>query len=550
MSKPPLELHVEVTDAAGASTRWDPGDQDASLRPQDITFTTQRMTGFGAGACTLTRRIDRDYVDLNLFDNIAFIGHDGSIAYDGRISGQPRSMDATHSITVNAAGWMAHAADRRFTQIYVDRDLSGWRQPAAQRTINLRSGTPQRAPVDHSVDADTANGQSALATRLTGAWTAVTQLTSEPWYDAGPGNQIGSISYAWKRGPNVADATIDANWVWAVLLSDDDVGTNIDNTGDLQAAGPGTGTLSANGDRRYAFLQFYYNAAGGGDGSQWDVFWTVLAVYGDHGLTKRGDLTSTDAPGLWASDVIRHVASSWCPKLDVSGVQDTSYPIPHLAFRDRTTPYEAFLRCNAFHLWELAVWENRVLTYRPLDLETIDWQVKLSDFGTSVSLQGDNTDDLANGIAVQFQNLATGAQDILTPDDSVELADPDPGNPANQHGIRKWIELQLSAPTTRDAAVQLGRAKLAEHNTPKSPGSITTVGHIRDGSGSWQPGWKVRAGDTIAIVDHPNNRPRLISETQWNQDSKQLTVSLEGQPLRLDAILDRIDTSLDAAGLK
>ncbi len=124
----------------------------------------------------------------------------------------------------------------------------------------------------------------------------------------------------------------------------------------------------------------------------------------------------------------------------------------------------------------------------------------------SVDLQGDSTDVLANGIVVDFVNVATGAKDIITPDDSLDLVDTNPANPATTHGIDGWTWISLAAPTTASAAVQIGHAALAEFNQPKAPGTITLEGHVRDRAGHWQQGWKVRAGDTIAITDHPTTR--------------------------------------------
>jgi hypothetical protein len=94
------------------------------------------------------------------------------------------------------------------------------------------------------------------------------------------------------------------------------------------------------------------------------------------------------------------------------------------------------------------------------------------------------------------------------------------------------------------AAAQIGRIALAEFNLPKAPGTITVTGHIKDRAGHWQQGWRVRAGDTVAITDHPNDRPRLVTETTWDHDSKTLTISVEGPAHRLDAVLDRITTIL------
>jgi hypothetical protein len=276
------------------------------------------------------------------------------------------------------------------------------------------------------------------------------------------------------------------------------------------------------------------------------MFASQITVYGNHGLPTYG----ANPMGVVASDVIRDIVGRFCPKLNADGVLDTAWPIPHLVFKDPTDPYDAFLAVNAFHLWELAVWEDKTLHFGPSDRTDYDWEVRLSDFGVKVDQQGDTTDSLANGVIVDYQNVVTGAKDTLYPDAYTDLQDSNPNNPANRAGIQRWpLKLSLSSPTTTDAALQIGRAALAEYNQPKAPGTINITGHVRDRAGHWQQGWKVRAGDTIAITDHPNDAPRLITETSWDHDNKELTVTTDSANMRLDAVLDRVGVALTAAGL-
>jgi hypothetical protein len=164
-------------------------------------------------------------------------------------------------------------------------------------------------------------------------------------------------------------------------------------------------------------------------------------------------------------------------------------------------------------------------------------------------LQGDSTSDLANGIAVSYQDVATARPGRLTPDSHAELRDPNDSNPATLHGLNVWTELSLSSPTTSDAALQLGRAALAEYNQPKSPGTINVQGHIRDRAGHYQPVWKVRAGDRIIISDHANDRPRLVVESDYQHDTKTISLAVDSSFKRLDAVLDRLGTALRASGL-
>ncbi len=537
---PALGLTVEVTDASGARTRWDPNDSDASNRPQGLSFNTKRGEGFAEASCSLARRIDRDYVDLNLFDDVSFYGADGSIAYEGRVAAQPRSFDAAHSISVQMAGWMSHARDQPFTEVYVDRDLSSWTSPSRARQVALITSNYGLNGFNEA--RDVSGSTPALVLQIDGAWVSPYLPMSEVLYDAGPGNNISSV-YVWTQGSTgvVGNASFALNVIGGVNDSTFDL-----NSGDLWAGSDTAGYQGGIGPRRCIGVSFQYaTTPSGSDGATFTIGLRNLAVYGDHGLTVYG----SDPKGVLASDVIRDVANRYCPRLSTAGVVDTSWPIPHLVFKDWTDPYDAFLAVNAFHLFELGVWENKTLMFAPTDRTDYDWDVRLSDFGVSVDLQGDSTEDLANGMIVEYTNVASGAKDTLTPDVYTDLADGNPDNPANSHGLTLWEKLSLSSPTTAEAALQIGKTALVEFNQPKAPGTITVEGHLRDRAGHWQQGWKVRAGDTIAITDHPNDAPRLVTETSWNHDTKQLTITVDSANKRLDAVLDRVGLALQAGGI-
>jgi hypothetical protein len=539
VSGPPTALSVNLTDASGVVTRLGPEDTNPETIPTAISFRTAR-DGFGDASMTLARRIDRDYIDVNLLDEVQIVGADGTIAYEGRIGAAPRTFDGQHSVGLQFAGWIAHAKDRQFTEIYVDRELARWGPKSSAYAI-VHAAT--YASFDAQVKPDAAGG-SALWTVVEGGQTGI-----KPWpagvYDAGP-NRIGSVYYAWAR-VNIASG--DANYTWDVRVSTDDGFASTDTTGDLRAAGPSTGTLTATtATRRYAIVEWSYAAA-----SAWTlpyaIVWTNLAVYGTHGLTKRG----TAPQGFYASDVMADVASRFCPKLNTGGIQSTTFPIPHLVFRDLTHPYDAFLEINKYHLWDFGVWDNKTLFYKPIDLTDYDWEIRLDDhdYPATVSLQGDSTQDLANGVTVQYTNVTTGVTEILLPSAYSELLDPAVDNPFTTHGYSGWKPYQVSVPTTAEAALQLGRAALAEFNQPTAPGSITIGPHIRDRQGHPQPAWKVRAGDRVAITSSTSlsDRPRMISETTYDHDSRKVTINLDSGVKRLDAVVDRLTVALQAANL-
>lgn len=544
VSGPPTALSVNLTDANGVVTRLGSEDTNPAMIPSGISFRTAR-DGFGDASLTLNRRIDRDWVDLGLLDEIELVGADGTTAYEGRIGAIPRNFDSSHTISLQCAGWISHMRDRLFSMIYVDRDLNQW--GAVSQTEQVGLVVAGYANFGSSVAPDNTGGV-VLRLLYQGAWATGGLPMAVAMYDAGSTNLIGSLYYSWTRGTNVSTGG-DPNYTWmAKLTTSDTIGSGQDTTADLQAAGPASGTLTATAARRFAMLRHHYDVAGGTAGMEYSIDWQV-AVFGDHGLTKRGAAPE----GFYASDVIRHVVGAYCPKLSTAGVQDTSFAIPHLAFRDPAFPYDALLEVNKYHLWDFAVWDKRTLWFAPIDLTDYDWEIRLddADYPATVSLQGDSTQELANGIVVTYTNVTTGRQETLLPTTYADLQDQSVDNPFTTHGYQGWKTYQVSVPTTLDGALQLGRAALAEFNQPQAPGSIVIGPHVRDRAGHAQPAWRVRAGDRVSITSSTSlsDRPRMVSETSYDHDSRKVTISVDGSIKALDAVVDRISVALQAANL-
>jgi hypothetical protein len=534
VTKPSLGLSAEIRTPEGAGMTWD-SHARAEERPRAISFSTRRGEGFGNASLTLSRRVDREYVDLGLLDELVLYGEDGSTAFEGRLASSPRSLSDTHTIAPQFVGWMAHARDRKATQIYVDRDVSAWvGMTVGRRAGYVGSGTNVTAPE--------ING-AAVTTGLELGRSSTAAHTSEAWYDAGPGARIRKLYFS--AAPQAAfGANVVSACSWSAFLAD----SHISPAATVSATNPsGVVAVVANGAYRYAGFNLYRPSD---KIDLVEVRWSTVAVYGDHGLP----LIGAEPAGVAASDVIAHAITKWCPMLNPGGVKRTTTPIPHLAFKERVDPYDIMLEANKFHLWNLAVWEVRTVHYEPVDLTDYDWEVRLSDHGVGLDLQGDSTEEAVyNGIAVSFENVATagsedGTRDSVTPDRYSELRDLSPDNPANRHGYERWAELELSSPSTLQGALFIGQAKLAELNSPRSPGSITVKGHIRDRAGNWQPVWRVRAGQTVAITDHPNTRPRLIVETNYEHDSHTLTIGVDSLIPRVEAILDRLSAAQVAVG--
>jgi hypothetical protein len=430
---------------------------------------------------------------------------------------------------------------------FVDRDLGNWQPASRGRLVNLIAQTYRNT--DASTIPDATNGAATLLTEISDPnWASGILPCSEAWYDAGESAGIGSIFYDWERP---ADTSSAAAWYWDVAATTaDDGSVAVTTTGNLKAATSTPAYFDAGG-QRFGRLFFGHTTSPntGSDGKKFGLYWKRLAVIGNHGLPLIGD---TDPKGVAASDVIRYLIATYCPKLNTAGVQNTTYPIGHLSFRERTKVYDALLKVNSYHLWQIAVWEEGTVHFGPVDLTDWDWEVRHDVRGTSVGLQGDSVEQLRNGIIVTFTNVATGAVQELHPDDYSELRDDSIDNPWNQHGDTAYGEpFTIPFPCTQRDALELGRLQMLEDNQVKAPGAFMVEHYIYDRAGVPQPVWKVRAGDRVRLTSTANlsDRPRLVQEVSYAHDSKTATIAVDSTLRLLEGFIDRMSTALQAAGL-
>jgi hypothetical protein len=540
-TKPPIELDVELETRDGTLFRFDATSIKASNRPMGLSFNTQRGEGYGPGGFSVVRKAMRDYEDLNLLDKVRFIGKNGEVAYAGRVHDLARTNDPQQQISVTTVGPMAMAKFRRFSEIYIDSDLTRWGEASAQRRADLvLAGYSLAASVGvgaKSVD----DAEQALVMDFSNVQTAAGRnMLGHAVYSSG-GPEIAAVLYQLSV---LAGPTGNPTWIDRVSTALNALFTEGFKAGTDLNASNGQGELLGESGSKFAAVSSYF---GDGGGTQMtDLHAWLLKVIGTHGLPLQG--TWPDV-GLTVSDILAHIFTNFTPLTWAGG--STTYPVKHAAYR-AAFPYDAAKTLNDLHLWELAVYGDEEVLFYPADLTKADWQIRTDDPGVRFNpLQGDSIDGFGNGVEVTFTDF-TGEQHTIYPDENEELRDLSESNPANLHGVDLWKPFDCAHPTTEADAVQQGRAYLADQNRPKSPGTISIKGgYIKDGAGHWQQGWKPNAGETIALTNHPNDAPRLITSTpKWNQDSKELTISVDNGFELLEAFIAREKVAREAAGFR
>jgi hypothetical protein len=541
--KPPLWLAVDATTPNGNHHRWAEDESDPANVFAGYRHSSSVPGGYETFDVTLPRKPGVDYPDMERLTNVRSYLAGGETVWDGRLERAPRVSGDQVAITPSAVGWRAHLEDNKTASgIYVDRDMSRWQGPGAQRRLFLVG-----ANAPHQTDAsqvwDSGAGSPSFVLAVQGTWASPIKPICEAWYDAGPGNAVGEIAATW-QGPS------DATWFLAGIASDDSVASHFASTGDVYAGSTGTLNLITADGYRYGLIQWFYNATPGGlDGSSFDLHLSGLAVHGDHGLPQRvGD----SGVGYVASDVVPHAIAQWAPLLSTTGesIQPTGYVLPQLAFYEATTALAIVEECNRPHLYEYAVWDDRVFWFYQRGTVGRRWRVRSG--AAQLEETGPQLDRLWNLIIIRYQDV-DGTTRTVGPvgsgcdvEDDV-LRDTDPENPATKLGIVRAQVLDMGTGVS-GLAIEVGRQFLEKSKLLDQSGRCQLVGTVIDDRGVERPASQVRGGDLLSVVDSADPSYRRIVRCEYSHDTRTATVDLDAPPEGLDALLARLGLALAGSG--
>lgn len=593
--KAPVRLHWTVDTPAGFHARWGADDPNPENAPSNGVITTSMPGGFEHASLDLHRLAGRSYRDLEELSTVRARGAGGVVAWEGRLEAMPDSAGDQSTVSPTCVGWQAHLSDDNSArEVFVDRDITKWQGPSVEMQILRMTGRPAgtlstdgtttlpELPGNYelhgpSVAPDVSTGFPSLMCASSGPWTSYPVACGT--YDA-KGISLGRLFAAWKtNGTFVLDqAAPYSGWNAAFGFGDDDNGLTLagyaeqyiyDTTGQGVVTPYGGATINdlvGSWDpgsylAKFATCRLTNQTIPGGQSNvTYAIFFSVLAVYGQHGLALYGTEDAQNAKGVLASDAIGYAVGKWAPKLDYSvgpngTIKPSAFILPHLAFLDPVTVAAMINDTAKYELLDWAVWDapsgKPTFYMEPRNTAGRNWQARIGS--SKLQETGPQIDRLWNGVIVQFTDVSGKTRTIGPPGSnaSVEnsaLYDPDPANPVNQAGIKRTA-LVTMATDTFQAALQIGIQFLQQQKLLSTAGQAALSGHVQDEQGIWWPVWRVRAGDRIRFVDASEPGYRRIVNTSYDEATVVNTIQLDQPPDGLTALLARLALELVPYGL-
>jgi hypothetical protein len=357
---------------------------DLTDKVEGLQWTNVDPGGDETASFTLMKSWTTNLDEIKRGDQIV-IGNDLDVLWQGRIEEHDRGADAAQTVSVTCYGLGSRLKDGTFKEIYRDPDLSNWTTMPADRRIYLEFTLQKLINGENQVEWDVESGTPGITVSWDhlGGDTPSYNWLNEPWYD-NAGIPIGRVYYDWYAG--IAMALASTNWSHQLVAADDqtgatgDFGTNVEGTTQ-------TGTFEVTDPANlYLYISGWYEPDMGGvpDDSPHSGRWRQLIVYGRHGIGRRG--TEPNA-GFYSSDIVTDVVGR-VDGLQARYIDEQTYIIPQMAFRDATIYEDAITEANRYEDCTWGTWgpespldysTDGYFDYRSRDFSTRHWVVRRAD---------------------------------------------------------------------------------------------------------------------------------------------------------------------------
>lgn len=477
------------------------GDTDISGSIASITWSSVDPGGYESANIELGSDIPSTLHNgdpVRIEDNLTTV-------FYGRLSLPSRQTSkgvSRSSLGCEGIGALLKDQTQRLTLI--DNDFRNWRDPSVQGKINARASNYSMNGGQATPDS---SGSPSIALETEGSWSSSGKPLIRSLYDIGEGENIGSVDYAWQKGAQ-PDHT-DTNYHWDVTLTADDV-TVIggDSSGELRAAGPGSGELKNTfGDRRYAQLSFWNSTiavSAGTAGVNYTIYFTRATVFGDQNLPRRGTSSATVSQGFYTSDIARY-AIGLVDDVQTGVIEDAPQLIVRQAAYQQGITVEGILEeMISLVGWHYGTWEPPTVfdsvprvDFRPRpSAATAIAPVEICD---EVSLS-EHLANLYNEAQISYQD-ADGTNRVLSVSrdtDSLSSAGSDGGK------LTRTVSFNLGLSTPAVANLFAIDVLLLLERQSRAAGYIAISGEVRLPSGGTKPACHLKAGlDRVSIPNLP-----------------------------------------------
>lgn len=534
MARPSLDLTAVVESVDGTEAVQFPvsANRDAEDQMFVQSFSNKLNLGYDQFSGVLPRDFRKTYGSPRILQSLRVVDASGNTVWEGRVDNVPPGRNNS----VTAVGWYDALRDSNgVAEVYVDSDLGQWGDQTLNRRYYLASNSLDLSEMGWQSD------PSGLICSFPIESITTSSRSAGGFYVAPPGCLIESIDYTGNTTSNPSGWT--ANFESG---NDDTAALNTQSATLNGSAQSVTLTTPARYVEVFVLTSGTVTPSAGANHR-----YSALSLYGDHGLSN-----------IYASEVIKHVVGKYCPLItaDSNSIYDTTYAIGQLV-ADGGTVEDVLVRCNAFHLYELGVWDDRTLWFQPQrDTDDYDYLLTIQGEGAdSLDMEGPRVEDdePCNGVWVYYNSTTSGRRERVGPlgtgagydaDGDASLLVTDDENPCNREGVNRFPALEISFNCTAADAIQLGSLWLAEKQVPVSIGTGVAHGYVRNRAGAWVPAHNIKSGDRVKYT-HEDVIRRVYSAS-YNPTSHDCSLAFERPPATFDGINERIQNRLQSRNVR